>query len=77
MGAYYKNLFQPALEAVGLPASRPAKTPYRTIAARLNMSYGSLQQSVRRLRGEVEERARIPRVPQHRSRFDRSSDERW
>ena len=24
MGAYYKNLLKPALEAVGLPASRPA-----------------------------------------------------
>jgi hypothetical protein len=24
MGAYYKNLPKPALEAVGLPASRPA-----------------------------------------------------
>ena len=26
MGALYKNLFRPALEAVGLPASRPAYT---------------------------------------------------
>jgi transposase-like protein len=51
--------------------------PYRVIAARLGMSYGSLQQSVRRLRGEVEERERKVRVPHHKSRFDRSSDERW
>jgi integrase len=26
MGAYYRNLLKPALEAVGLPASRPAAT---------------------------------------------------
>jgi DNA-binding CsgD family transcriptional regulator len=51
--------------------------PYRTIAVRLDMSYGSLQQAVRRLRGEVPERERKVRVPQHKSRFDRSTDEDW
>jgi hypothetical protein len=54
-----------------------AHVPYRTICSRLDMSYGSLQQTVRRLRGEVPERERKVRVPQHRSRFDRSTDETW
>lgn len=50
--------------------------PYRTICARLDMSYGSLQQTVRRLRGEVPERERVARVPQHQSRFA-SADDDW
>jgi hypothetical protein len=53
-----------------------AHVPYRRICARLGMSYGSLQQSVRRLRGEVVQRERVVRVPQHKSRFT-SADDRW
>lgn len=47
-----------------------AHVPYRRIAARLDMSLDSVQQAVRRLRGEVPERERKVRVPQHKSRFD-------
>jgi DNA-binding CsgD family transcriptional regulator len=53
-----------------------AHVPFRTIASRLDMSLGSVQQAVRRLRGQVPVRERKVRVPHHKSRFDRDTDEK-
>jgi DNA-binding CsgD family transcriptional regulator len=55
-----------------------AHVPFRTIAARLGISLGSVQKAVARLRGAGTEReTRITRTPSHRSRFDRASDDAW
>ena len=51
-----------------------AHVPFRTIASRLDMSVGSVQQAVRRLRGQVPVRERKVRVPHHKSRFDLNTD---
>jgi DNA-binding CsgD family transcriptional regulator len=53
-----------------------AHVPYRKIAARLDMSLGSVQQAVARIRAATPARERVVKVPRHRSRWGISS-EQW
>jgi S1-C subfamily serine protease len=53
-----------------------AHVPYRVIAARLDMSLGSVQKAVARIRAATPARERVVKVPRHRSRWGISS-EQW
>lgn len=52
-----------------------ARVPFRTIAERLDMSLGSVQKTVLRLRAAPAARERKVRTPAHRSRFAVASDD--